>query len=135
MGRALLTLFLVFGSVAVIYIVHWSKRAASAVDDASKIFLEKGSIRETAKQLYREQMTPDAVRLSRRQVEFINTNLNEFQTLYGAAIFAAADDALQGWKLAHPSANAAQTRQATDKIVEIISMRHAKLYCSAKGVI
>ncbi len=33
MGRALLTILLVFGSVAVAYIVHLSRRAASAVND------------------------------------------------------------------------------------------------------
>jgi hypothetical protein len=56
MGRALLTVLLVFGSVAVAYIVHLSRRAASAVNDASKMLRETGSITQTAKQLYKEQM-------------------------------------------------------------------------------
>lgn len=135
MGRALLTLLLVFGSVAVAYIVHWSRRAASAVDDASKIYRETGSITETAKQLYKEQIVPDSMRLSRRQIEFINLNLNEFQTLYGEAIFAAADDALEKWKVEHPNTGPTEIKQATEYIVQIISMRHAKLYCAGNGVI
>jgi len=72
MGRALVTLLLLFGSVAVAYILYWSWRAASAVDDASTVFRETGSVTETAKRLYGEQITPDADRPSKRQVEIIN---------------------------------------------------------------
>jgi hypothetical protein len=71
MGRALVTLLLVFGSVAVAYILYRSWRAARAVDDASTIFRDTGNVTETAKRLYRKQITPDADRLSKRQVEFI----------------------------------------------------------------
>jgi len=72
MGRALVTLLLFFGSVAVAYILYWSWRAASAVDGASRIFRATGSATETAKRLYRKQITPDADRLSKQHVEFIN---------------------------------------------------------------
>jgi hypothetical protein len=134
--RVILTLLIVFGSVTVIYIVHWSRRAASAVDDASKIYRETSSITETAKQLYREQIVPDAVRLSRRQIQFVESNFDDFERLYGPAINAATNDALKRWRerQGEQSCSPTEADNMMRNFIHIISMRHAKVYCSEKGI-
>src|SRR5262245_14667711 len=72
MGRALVALLLVFGSVAVVYVLYRTRRAARAVDNAPAIFRETGCVTETARRLYRKQITSDADRHSKRQVEIID---------------------------------------------------------------
>jgi hypothetical protein len=80
--RALFTLAFIFGAVAVVYTMHWARRASSAVSDASSIFQQTGSVAETARQLYREQSMPNQIRLSHRQREFVGANFADSKGLW-----------------------------------------------------
>lgn len=133
--RGVVTLLLVFGSVAFIFILHWIRRASSAADDASRIFKETGSIRETARTLYREQSEPDLTRLSRRQIEYVNAHKEEFLDLYGRVIFAQTEEGLERWRMAQSiEPSESQIKAVTDHLIAQSSMRFAKIYCSDKGI-
>lgn len=133
--RGVLTLLVVFGAVAVVYALHWARRASSAAADASRIFQETGSITATAKQLYREQALPDQVRLSRRQQEFVALNFAEFQRLYATAIDETAAMQLRKWGAdlgRRPSQEEAS--QVGQEFFALSSLLHAKIYCTSKGI-
>jgi len=133
--RALFTLVFVFGAVAVVYAVHWARRASSAVSDASSIFQQTGSIAETARQLYREQSMPEQIRLSRRQREFVTANFADFQRVYGTAVDEDAAAHLRKWNSALETKPTEQeVRRKADEFFALSSLMHGRMYCISKGV-
>jgi hypothetical protein len=133
--RALLTLAFVFGAVAVVYAMHWARRASSAVSDASSIFQQTGSVAETARQLYREQSMPSQIRLSHRQREFVGANFADFQRVYGIAIDEDAAAYLRRWSSSLETKPSEQeVRRKADEFFALSSLVHGRMYCLSKGV-
>ena len=133
--RALFTLVFVFVAVAVVYAMHWARRASSAVSDASSIFQQTGSVAETARQLYREQSLPNQIRLSHRQREFVGTNFADFQRVYGVAIDEDAAACLRKWDSSlerKPSEQ--EVRRKADEFFALSNLVHGRMYCLSKDV-
>lgn len=136
--RAIATLVIVFGAIAVTYLIHWARRASVATSDASAIFKETGSIAATARRLYAEQSLPDKIRLSHRQRAYLDTNHDEFMGLYGAAI---DDEAVRGWQsyLAHHRAKSsspteAQGNEAMEAIISVSVLKYGKIFCESRDI-
>ena len=75
-------LLFVFGCVAVVYAVYWAGRAVSATKEAAVIFKQSGSLAETVRRLYAHETTPDAYRMSSRQRAYVQTNFDDFVSIY-----------------------------------------------------
>src|SRR5260370_35676970 len=103
--RALVSLIFVFGAVAIAYAIHWSRKAASAVNDASVILKQTGSITETARQMLLERNLPDAMRLSLTQRAYLSAHQDEFRRVCGAAIEAQAQTEFARWQARHRDAS------------------------------
>jgi hypothetical protein len=134
--RAIATLLLVFGAVAVTFLIHWSKRAAVAVADAKAIHRATGSLRQTAKQLYAEQSLPDQFRLSHHQQEFLMANDQDFRAIYGVAMDQHAVALWKKWveDTRHLKPSPAEGETAMKKIIFMTTTQHGKLYCENRGI-
>lgn len=134
--RAVATLLLVFGAISVTYLLYWAKRATVAVADANAIFKETGSITRTAKQMLAEQSMPDKYRLSQNQQRFLQANHDDFMVNYHDAIFRQCVTLWEKWEgeQAGRSISNEEAKTASDAILFLASVQHAKLYCEIRGI-
>jgi hypothetical protein len=80
--KSVVMLLFVFGCVAVVYAVYWAGRAVSATKEAAVLFKQFGSLAETVRRLYAHETTPDAYRMSSRQRAYVQTNFDDFVSIY-----------------------------------------------------
>jgi hypothetical protein len=131
-------LLFVFGCVAVVYAAYWASRALSATKEAAIIFKESGSLTETVRRLYAHETTPDAIRMSSNQRDYVSRNLAEFMEIHRPAIENTVAKIIAD--LEHSKAAAGAPLAEVD-LVELqrltlttVAMKYAKGWCELRGI-
>jgi hypothetical protein len=132
--RGLVSLIFVFGAVAVAYAIHWSRRAAATMQDASVVLRQTGSFSETVQQLLLERNLPDAMRLSSTQRAYVLAHQSEFQRLYGPAIEAQAQADFTKWHDRNPGAGPLDIEGGLKAAGLIAATQHARIFCETRRI-
>jgi hypothetical protein len=132
--RALVSLIFVFGAVAIAYAIHWSRKAAATVNDASIILKQTGSITQTARQMLLERNLPDAMRLSLAQRSYLAAHEDEFRRVYGAAIEAQAQTEFAKWQVRNRDASRSEIEGGVEAAFFVAGAQHARIFCEMRGV-
>jgi hypothetical protein len=124
--KNIVVLVFVFGCVAVIYALHW----------ASAIFKETGSVSETARRLYAHETTPDAIRMSLPQREYVAKNLGEFMDIHRDLIETEAAKIMADLQQAGEAnaMGAAEIGKMVQSVLTTVAMRYAKSWCELRGI-
>lgn len=132
--RAVATLIFVFGAVAIAYAIHWSRKAAASVTEASIILKQTGSITETARQMLLERSLTDTMRLSISQRAYLAAHEDEFRRIYGAAIEDQAKAEFAKWHDRNRDASNLSIQGGVQAAFFVAGAQHARMFCDMRGV-
>lgn len=134
--RGLGILVLVFGSIAVAFVIYWFRRAVNASSDAIQIMKETGSVTETARRLYDQERLPDNIRLSIYQKKFLEDHQAEFLGRYSEAIEAKTQSMMADIRLNldRMPVHLREKAPSEDDVRSWILRQYAKEWCDRNGV-
>jgi len=136
--NSVVILLFVFGCVAVGFAIYRAKRAGNATNEPVAISKEAGSLTETVRRLYAIEATPDDIRMSPSQRDYVRANLDEFVLLHREEMDRMVDDALARFRAKKESGGQMLSEEElakAEKSVRIImANRFAKAWCELRGV-